>query len=65
MNNLPADVVLFAFAEGLDEDYLFRLNKPDMAASGRRLAVVDGAAAVVSLRCCSSRAATIRRHRCA
>jgi hypothetical protein len=59
MNNLPADVVLFAFAEGLDEDYRFRLNNPGMAASGRRFAVVDAAAAVVSLRCCFSRAATI------
>jgi hypothetical protein len=51
MNNLPADVVLFAFADGLDEDYRFRLNNPRMAASGWRFAVVDGATAAVSLRC--------------
>jgi hypothetical protein len=54
MNNLPADLVLFAFAEGLDEDYLFRLIKPGMAAPGRRIAVVDGADAAVALRCCAN-----------
>jgi hypothetical protein len=65
MNNLPAGVVLFAFAEGLDEDYLFRLIKPGMAAPGRRFAVVDAADAAVSLCCRANRAATIRKRCCA
>jgi len=57
VNNLPAERVLFAFAEGTREDYPFRLNNPGPAASGQRFAIVDAAVAPDALCCCDNRAA--------
>ena len=56
MNNLTAERVLFAFAEGGGEDYPFRLNNPVPAASGKRFATVDGAIAPAPICCRDSRA---------
>lgn len=63
MNNLTADAVLFAFAEGGGEDYPFRLNNPDPAASGRPSAIVVGAVAPDAFCCSDSRFGVNPQHR--
>jgi hypothetical protein len=63
MNNLTAERVLFAFAEGGGEDYPFRLNNPVPAASGKRFASVDGTVAPAAFCRRDNRALIDSQHR--
>jgi hypothetical protein len=61
LNNLPADLVLFAFAAAIGEDYRFRLICPGATALAGRFVVAVSAVTVVDSGCSARRSRIIRR----